>query len=181
VLAVKGNQPALEAAVRDAVTAAFAAGFARLRHDAWESVEDGHRRHEERYVTVINDPPGLAGRVAGRGRRGGRRPGAAGRGQVLVGDRVLHHQPRRVGGRVRRAGPGPLGVENGRHWVPDVAFREDASRTRAGHAGENLGLLRRVAVSLLKRAPGRSIKGKRLKAGWDDEYLLQVLQGITAN
>jgi predicted transposase YbfD/YdcC len=83
-----------------------------------------------------------------------------------------------LGGLIR----GHWGIENGLHWVLDVAFREDAHTTRAGHAGENLGLLRRVAVSLLKRAPGkRSIKGKRLMAGWDDDYLLQVLQGITAN
>jgi hypothetical protein len=70
-------------------------------------------------------------------------------------------------------------IENGLHWVLDVAFREDESRTRAGHAGANLGLPRRVAVSLLKRAGDRgSIQTRRLRAGWDDEFLLRVLQGI---
>ena len=65
------------------------------------------------------------------------------------------------------------------HWVLDVSFREDDSRTRAGHAAANLGLLRRVAVSLLKRAGTRgSIQTRRMKAGWDDEFLLTVLQGI---
>lgn len=45
-----------------------------------------------------------------------------------------------------------------------------------------MGLLRRVAVSLLKRAGTKgSIQTRRMKAGWDDDYLLQVLQGITAN
>src|SRR5262249_5833842 len=68
-------------------------------------------------------------------------------------------------------------IENGRHWVLDVVFREDDSRARAGHAGANLALLRREAVSLLKRAPGQgTTPTKRLKADWDDEYLLQVLQ-----
>lgn len=63
----------------------------------------------------------------------------------------------------------------------DVSFREDDSRTRAGHAAANLGLLRRVAVSLLKRADTKnSIRTRRLKAGWDDDYLLRVVQGITA-
>jgi hypothetical protein len=66
------------------------------------------------------------------------------------------------------------------HWQLDVVFREDASRVREGHAGANLAMLRRVAVSLLKRAPGkRTTPTKRLKAGWDDDYLLQILQGIT--
>jgi ABC-type uncharacterized transport system ATPase subunit len=51
-----------------------------------------------------------------------------------------------------------------------------------GRTGQGCDSLLRLALSLLKRARGkRSIKGKRLKAGWDDDYLLQVLQGITAN
>jgi predicted transposase YbfD/YdcC len=74
---------------------------------------------------------------------------------------------------------GHWGIENGLHWVLDVVFREDASRVRAGHAGENLAMVRRVATSLLKRAPGKgTTPTKRLKAGWDDDYLLQILQGI---
>ena len=76
---------------------------------------------------------------------------------------------------------GHWGVENVLHWVLDVAFREDESRTRSGHAGENLGLLRRVAVSLLKRAGGQgSIETRRLRAAWDQDFLLQVLQRIPA-
>ena len=62
-----------------------------------------------------------------------------------------------------------------------MVFREDRSRIRREHAGVNLAMIRRVAVSLLRRAPGKgSGVTKRLKAGWDDDYLLQVLQGITA-
>ena len=76
---------------------------------------------------------------------------------------------------------GHWGIENGLHWVLDVAFREDASRTRAGHVGANLGMLRRVAVSLLKRAGDHgSIQTRRLMATWDDDFLLTVLQGIPA-
>jgi hypothetical protein len=68
------------------------------------------------------------------------------------------------------------------HGVLDVAFRADDSRVREGHAGANLAMLRRGAVSLLKRAPGKgTTPPKRLRAGWDDNYLLQVLQGITAD
>ena len=64
----------------------------------------------------------------------------------------------------------------------DVVFGEDDSRVREGHAGANRAMLRRVAVSLLRRAPGEgTTPAKRLKAGWDDDFLLQVLQGITAN
>ena len=62
-----------------------------------------------------------------------------------------------------------------------MVFREDRSRIREGNAGVNLAMVRRVAVSLLRRTPGRgSGVTKRLKAGWDEDYMLQVLQGITA-
>ena len=74
---------------------------------------------------------------------------------------------------------GHWGIENGLHWILDVVFHEDDSRVRAGHAGANLAMIRKVAVSLLKRAPGKgSTVTKRLKAGWDDEFLREVLQGI---
>ena len=74
---------------------------------------------------------------------------------------------------------GHWGIENGLHWCLDVAFREDANKTAAGHAGTNLGLVRRVAASLLKQDPGKgSVKGKRFKAALDGDYLLQVLQGF---
>ncbi|HEY2785745.1 MAG TPA: ISAs1 family transposase, partial [Fimbriiglobus sp.] len=76
---------------------------------------------------------------------------------------------------------GHWGIENGLHWILDVVFREDDCRVRAGHAGANLAMIRKVAVSLLRNAPGKgSGVTKRLKAGWDDEYLLQVLRGIQA-
>ena len=67
------------------------------------------------------------------------------------------------------------------HWCLDIAFREDQSRTRVGHAAANLALVRRVALSLLKRAGTRgSIQTRRMRAAWDDDYMLQALQGITA-
>lgn len=75
---------------------------------------------------------------------------------------------------------GHWGIENSLHWCLDVSFREDESRTRLGHAAANLALLRRVALSLLKQTKTKgSIKARCMKAGWDNEYLLQVLQKIT--
>jgi predicted transposase YbfD/YdcC len=68
-------------------------------------------------------------------------------------------------------------VENSLHWVLDVAFREDACRTRTGNAPENLATLRHMAVNLLKqeRSCKLGVKSKRLKAGWDESYMLKVL------
>ncbi|HEY1192027.1 MAG TPA: ISAs1 family transposase [Gemmata sp.] len=72
------------------------------------------------------------------------------------------------------------GIENGPHWILDIAFREEDSRARAGHAGANLGMIRRVALSLLKRADTKgTIRTRRMKAAWDDLYLLKVLEILT--
>ncbi len=69
-------------------------------------------------------------------------------------------------------------IENSLQWVLDVSFREDDSRLRKDHGPENLALLRRLAVSLLKRdtTVKRGIATKRKRAGWDDDYLLHVLR-----
>lgn len=71
------------------------------------------------------------------------------------------------------------GVENSLHWVLDVAFREDDSRTRKGHAAENFAIARTIATNLLKneKTLKRGVKTRRLKAGWDNDYLLKVLSG----
>ena len=69
------------------------------------------------------------------------------------------------------------GVENSLHWVLDVTFDEDRSRIKKENAPENFGRLRRLALCLLKRESStkRSIKGKRLRASWDEGYLQRVL------
>jgi predicted transposase YbfD/YdcC len=181
LLAVKGNQPALSTAVERVFAAACEADFEGVRFDQHEAVEDGHGRHEERYVTVIHDPDGLPPEW----------PDAAAVVQVIrerevAGQRTstTHYYLSSYAGTAAELGAfvrGHWGIENGLHWVLDVVFREDDSRVRAGHAGANLAMLRRVAVSLLRRAPGRgTAPTKRLKAGWDDRFLLQVLQGIPA-
>lgn len=71
------------------------------------------------------------------------------------------------------------GVENALHWVLDVSFREDDCRIRRGHGAQNLAVLRQMALNLLRRESGhkRGIKARRRRAGWDRDYLLQVLTG----
>ena len=182
LLAVKDNQPTLRAAVEAVFERACDADFAGVRCDGHEAVADGHGRHEERYVTVVYDPEGLPADW----------PDVAAVVQVnrereVGGERTetSHYYIASHGGTAAEFGRwvrGHWAIENGLHWVLDVVFREDRSRIRAENAGANLALIRRVAVSLLRRAPGKgSGVTKRLKAGWDDDYLLQVLQGITAD
>ncbi len=74
------------------------------------------------------------------------------------------------------------GIENKLHWTLDMAFDEDRSRIRKGHGAENFALLRHIALNLLKQEKSckRSIRGKRLLAGWDEKYLNKVLEGFSS-
>jgi predicted transposase YbfD/YdcC len=74
---------------------------------------------------------------------------------------------------------GHWSVENSLHWVLDVGFREDASRIRKDHGAENMATMRHIALNLLKQEKSLKVgvKSKRLKAGWDEAYLLKVLSG----
>ena len=72
------------------------------------------------------------------------------------------------------------GIENGLHWVLDVALREDDCRVRKGNAPENFALLRHIAVNAVKQEKTKKlgVKNKRLKAGWDETYLARILCGV---
>ena len=69
-------------------------------------------------------------------------------------------------------------IENSLHWVLDVAFNEDQSRKRAGHAAQNYSVINRIALNLLKneKTSKVGVKSKRLKAGWDNKYLVDLLK-----
>jgi predicted transposase YbfD/YdcC len=180
LLAVKGNQPSLHRAVQAVFDRAFELDFAGLEHDEAESVESGHGRQEGRYITVVYDPPGLpvgwpdvaAVVMTGRERQAqGKRSEAV---HYYVSS--LRGTAAELGDLIRRH----WSVENELHWCLDVSFGEDSNKTAAGHAGANLGLVRRLAASLLKQDPAQgSIKAKRLSAAWDESYLKQVLQGFS--
>lgn len=79
-----------------------------------------------------------------------------------------------------RAARGHWGIENSLHWVMDVTFREDECRIHKDHGGENMSWLRRLAITLLKNDTTLkdSIRAKRLRAGYDTNYLADIINGI---
>jgi predicted transposase YbfD/YdcC len=80
-----------------------------------------------------------------------------------------------------RAVRGHWSIENRQHWVLDVVFNEDQNRARVDNAAENLALLRRLALDLV-RCEGTSkasLRVKRRAAGWNDDLLAQILTAGT--
>lgn len=71
------------------------------------------------------------------------------------------------------------GIENKVHWILDVAFNEDRSRKRNGNAAQNYSCLNRIALNMLRKDDTKiGIKGKRLKAGWDNQFVFNLLKNI---
>lgn len=182
VLALKENQPVLYQAVTTAFTE-LDADAAAFRHTHCRQVDKGHGRLEVRTTTVIHDPTLLAyldPAAAWVGLAGVARSVAE---RTVDGQRS--HETRyflvslAAARPVHRAIRSHWGIENGVHWVLDMAFREDLSRVRIGHGAHNFSLLRRLALNLLRQDPTArcGIKCRRLKAAWDPSYLLKVLNG----
>lgn len=179
VISVKGNQEKLEQAVHAAVLEALEAdaGTRTLTKQ-----ETKHGREESRCYTAIEVPPDFPGLEKWAGLKS----------LLIVGreyvgkDGELHTGVRyyisSLPAKVRllaQAVRGHWGIENCMGWVLDVAFNEDRNRARANHAQANLGVLRRMALSLIKNTEGLqgSMNSKRKQAGWNEKHLELVLFG----
>ena len=68
------------------------------------------------------------------------------------------------------------GIENQLHWVLDVVFDEDRARNRKDNGPQNLALLRKLALNMLRAHPGKaSLRRKIKRAGWEDKFLISLL------
>ena len=176
VLAVKGNQGELRAAVERWITEATLVRDL----DAFETTERGHGREEVRRYWSVSVPDDAVRRALWLG--------LTSVGLVestrTAGDTTTTEQRYYVSSLPRdaetlaRAVRGHWGVENGLHWTLDVAFGEDASRTRRDHAAANLAVVRRIAATRVKAEPtGKGgVQTRRMRAAWDADYLARVLQ-----
>jgi predicted transposase YbfD/YdcC len=179
VLAVKDNQPKLHQAVQEIFSDERGDELLGMPHRQHETREKGHGRSDERHYVLAKLPkssplrkewPSLI--AVGMAVRATVKDDGATSCDVryFIASRFL------TGKRFAQAVRGHWGIENSLHWVLDVTFDEDQSRTRQRRIADNLSWLRRFAISLLKRHPLKdSIKGKSEIAGWNNEFLMEVL------
>ena len=184
VLAVKDNQPKLHQAIKELFSDERQGDLLKMPHREHQTSDRGHGRKDERCYVLAKIPrdfplrdqwPGI--KAVGMAVRVTEKSDGTTSGDVryFISSRYL--SGKRFGQAVR----GHWGIENSLHWVLDVTFDEDQSRTRNRHMADNLSWLRRFAISLLKRHPSKhSIKGKSQIAVWNNEFLMQVLtaQGV---
>jgi predicted transposase YbfD/YdcC len=178
VLAVKDNQPTLHAEVQAAFAEVGTTPWPRRQEYSTE--EQGHGRQEQRTVRVLPVGRHLSQRAAWAGVLSlvmvVRVVTCTATGVVSreVGYYLSSLRPnaRRIGGAIR----GHWSIENGLHWVLDVVFREDGRRIYDRVAAQNIALMNRLALSILRGDPVKaSLKVKRKLAGWDIHYLAQML------
>jgi len=182
VLALKENQGRLHTDVSRLFRYAQGHNFRDVAHDHHRTVNKGHGRIEIRDCWTIDDPDYL--RYL-RDRKQWKELRAI----------VMVVAERRIGNRyaietryyitslpcdarlLLKSVRSHWQIENRLHWVLDIAFREDHCRARQGHSAQNLAILRHIALNLLRqdKATKLGVKGRRLRAGWNDNYLLDIL------
>ncbi len=184
VLAVKENQGQLYEGIRDLFEGAEALGFDGVPYDYAQTVDKGHGRVERRECWTITeancldylDPQGqwpqlkAAVRVVGHRQTGA---GGISHPRYYISSRAAPAE------QLLAAVRSHWSIENSLHWTLDVTFREDQCRVRKDHGPQNLATLRQIGHNLLKneRTLKVGIQGKRLNAGWNQDYLRKVLLG----
>lgn len=180
LISLKGNQGNLHKDVADYFTWAEKIKFREIEFDYFETFEKGHGRIETRRCFVTEDVDWLENKEDWSGLK----------------SIVMVESIREVIGKSRscerryfisslaadakeslRCVRGHWQIENSLHWVLDVAFREDSCQIKVENGAANMAILRHIALNLLNKEKSceRSIKGKMLKAGRNQDYLLKVL------
>jgi predicted transposase YbfD/YdcC len=179
VLMVKDNQPHLLEDIQECLSKELDRADAAQPVDTYTTTERGHGRQERRTYVVLKQPQGIRNQEAWTNLRVVgmcvREREVAGKTteevHYFIGSRLMNAQ--RYGAALR----GHWGIENHLHWQLDVTFDEDHNRVQRRHGAENLALVRRLALGLLKRHPAKeSIACKRLAAALDTDFLEEILR-----
>ena len=180
IITLKKNQPKLYSRVEDLFEKATIAKFQGFEYSEYKLIEEHHGRQETRYYTVINnikdviDPENEWDGLYSIGKVDYMR---VIKGKSKLESRYfiisLNHNATRLSESIRSHWQ----IENNLHWVLDVQFNEDKSRMRKDNSTENFARLRHITLNLLNQENSQrlSIRNKRNKAGWDDNYLMLIL------
>jgi predicted transposase YbfD/YdcC len=182
LLAVKHNQGKLYRDLEMLFSYDQQQGFQDTPYDYHKEVKKGHGRIDVRECWATSDPGYLES--VGQAKKWANLKSIV----MIVRKRIIDGEEtvktrfyisslEPVAKRILKASRQHWNIENGLHWVLDIAFNEDRSRVRKVHAPANLAVLRHMAVNLLKQETSAKggIKAKRLQAGWNEDYLLKVL------
>lgn len=178
LLAVKGNQERLHDDIRAYAVAALEAGYEGIDHTFHETSGKGHGRIEYRCCRVFPDLSGIRDRADWPGLAcivevtTDRTIGGKGSSETryYISSRLLSAR------QALEASRGHWGVENRLHWVLDVVFGEDANREANGRAQQNLNVFRKLSLAAIRTADGKdSLRVRRKRAGWDNDYLMHVV------
>lgn len=181
ILALKENQGQLYEDANELFAGAAEVNFFDVEHTHAKTTNKNHGRIEVRECWAITDPDFthyLRGFENWKGLRclikvSSQRQTSDGTSQE---DRYFISSLKTPAKQMLQAVRGHWSIENGLHWVLDIAFREDESRVRKDHAPENLAILRHIALNLLKQDLSKKlgIKNKRLAAAWNNDYLVHL-------
>lgn len=182
VLVLKDNWPA----VRAEVVEAFASPPPKLPIQHSQTVDADHGRIETRRHAICHDIDWLfsSRRYPGEFRM----PGLAAIGMVEReterAGKIEHERHYYLCSAAfdvdtfARLVRGHWGIENRLHWVLDVVFRDDLARLRSGNGPANMAVVRHAALNMLNQAkPSTSLKNRRKKAGWNQDYLASLIAG----
>jgi len=183
MLAVKGNQGTLAQDIADLFAGFEQAQWHEVAHDYHKTVNKDHARLESRECWVVSQPDyltylrryadwkDLRSLVKINSQR-------QLNGKTTTKTRYFISSLTPTAQRALAICRDHWHIENGLHWVLDIAFDQDHNRVHKDHAPENLAVLQHIALNLIKQenASRSSIKTKRLRAGWDDNYLLKILR-----
>ena len=179
-LTVKDNQARLREDLEACVGQILEHGVAGRDYHTYDQVEYGHGREETRSYVVIPNPQGI------RDQAEWPKLSVVGvcycertvQGKTSFESRYFIGSKKARARYYGRALRNHWRIENNLHWQLDVSFAEDGNQTANRQGAANLALIRKLALSLLKRHPGKgSIRNKRQQAGWDTNYLEDVLRG----
>ena len=187
LLALKGNQGPLHKRVEEFFGSPGQVKAAKQRGktiSVCDCENKGHGRHERRIVMATDALEGIdkLERESWSGLRSivcveaHRKELSTGKSSVEKRYYITSHKPdaELLGKLIRQH----WGIENQCHWVLDVTWKEDASRIRKSNAAENVALLRKLALDLLKadKTVKDTVRGKRLQATFSETILSQFLR-----